>query len=166
MKKVLVSGAAGFIGSNMVKFLLDNSDYKIIGVDNFNSGDSNKDFISNLENKHTDRFIFIKDDYTANPHSVYDIVENKVGDCSEHALLFNTLARAVGIPSRELSGIINYEENKFAIHAWNEVVIDGYWYPVDPTWNYIVPPLTHIKFDLLEFVPATYKFKVVEIEYY
>ena len=110
--------------------------------------------------------IFIKDDYTANPHSVYDIVENKVGDCSEHALLFNTLARAVGIPSRELSGIINYEENKFAIHAWNEVVIDGYWYPVDPTWNYIVPPLTHIKFDLLEFVPATYKFKVVEIEYY
>jgi len=63
MKKVLVSGAGGFIGSNMVKFLLDNSDYKIIGVDNFNSGDSNKDFISNLENKHTDRFIFIKDDY-------------------------------------------------------------------------------------------------------
>ena len=58
------------------------------------------------------------------------------------------------------------EENKFALHAWNEVVVDGYWYPVDPTWNYIVPPLTHIKFDLLESVPATYNFKVVEIEYY
>ena len=110
--------------------------------------------------------IFIKDDYTANSHSVYDIVENKVGDCTEHALLFNTLARAAGIPSRELTGIINYEENKFALHAWNEVVVDGYWYPVDPTWNYIVPPLTHIKFDLLESVPATYNFKVIEIEYY
>ncbi len=110
--------------------------------------------------------IFIKDDYTSNSHSVYDIVEKKVGDCTEHALLFNTLARAAGIPSRELTGIINYEENKFALHAWNEVVVDGYWYPVDPTWNYIVPPLTHIKFDLLESVPATYNFKVVEIEYY
>ena len=110
--------------------------------------------------------IFIKDDYLANPLSVYDIVETKIGDCTEHALLFNTLARAVGIPSRELSGIINYEDNKFALHAWNEVVIDGYWYPVDPTWNYIVPPLTHIKFDLLESVPATYNFKVIEIEYY
>ena len=94
--------------------------------------------------------IFIKDDYTTNPHSVYDIIESKVGDCTEHALLFNTLARAAGIPSRELSGIINYENNKFALHAWNEVVIDGYWYPVDPTWNYIVPPLTHIKFNLLD----------------
>ena len=110
--------------------------------------------------------IFIKDDYTSNSHSVYDVVKKKVGDCTEHALLFNTLARAAGIPSRELTGIINYEENKFALHAWNEVVIDGYWYPVDPTWNYLVPPLTHIKFDLLESVPATYNFKVVEIEYY
>ena len=110
--------------------------------------------------------IFIKSDYTANPNSVYDIIESKVGDCTEHALLFNTLARAAGIPSRELSGIINYEENKFALHAWNEVVINGYWYPVDPTWNYIVPPLTHIKFNLLEKVPATYNFIVVEIEYY
>ena len=110
--------------------------------------------------------IFIKDDFTANPHSVYDIIETKIGDCTEHALLFNTLARAADIPSRELSGIINYEDNKFALHAWNEVVIDGYWYPVDPTWNYIVPPLTHIKFNLLESVPATYNFKVVEIEYF
>ena len=110
--------------------------------------------------------IFIKDDYTSNSHSVYDVVKKKVGDCTEHALLFNTLARAAGIPSRELTGIINYEENKFALHAWNEVVINGYWYPVDPTWNYLVPPLTHIKFDLLESVPATYNFKVVEIEYY
>ena len=110
--------------------------------------------------------MFIKDDYTANSYSVYDIIETKIGDCTEHALLFNTLARAVGIPSREIEGIINYEDNKFALHAWNEVVVNGYWYPVDPTWNYIVPPLTHIKFDLLESVPATYNFKVTEIEYY
>ena len=67
--------------------------------------------------------MFIKDDYTANSYSVYDIIETKIGDCTEHALLFNTLARAVGIPSREIEGIINYEDNKFALHAWNEVVV-------------------------------------------
>lgn len=109
---------------------------------------------------------YIEDDYTSNSHSVYDIVDRKIGDCTEHALFFNTLARAAGIPSRELTGIINYEDNKFALHAWNEVVINGYWYPVDPTWNYIVPPLTHIKFELLKTVPATYNFKVIEIEYF
>ena len=81
-------------------------------------------------------------------------------------MFFNTLSRAAGIPTREVTGIINYQNNEFGLHAWNEVVIDGYWYPVDPTWNYIVPPLTHIKFEQLENVPATYNFIVNEIEYF
>ncbi len=34
MSKILVTGAAGFIGSNLVKRLLDN-DYTVIGIDNF-----------------------------------------------------------------------------------------------------------------------------------
>ena len=109
---------------------------------------------------------YIEDDYLANPLSVYDILEKKTGDCSEHALLFNTLARAAGIPSRELTGLINYEDNKFGLHAWNEVVIEGYWYPVDPTWNYLFPPLTHIKFQHLKDVPATFNFKLIELEYF
>ena len=109
---------------------------------------------------------YIEDDYLTNPLSVYDILEKKTGDCSEHALLFNTLARAAGIPSRELTGLINYEDNKFGLHAWNEVVIEGYWYPVDPTWNYLFPPLTHIKFQHLKDVPATFNFKLIELEYF
>ena len=110
--------------------------------------------------------VFIEDDYEANAFSIYDILKNRKGDCSEHALFFNTLARAAGFPTREVTGIINYQNNEFAIHSWNEVVIDGYWYPVDPTWNYIIPPLTHIKFAQLENVPATYNFIVNEIEYF
>ena len=109
---------------------------------------------------------YIEDDYLTNPLSVYDILEKKTGDCSEHALLFNTLARAAGIPSRELTGLMNYEDNKFGLHAWNEVVIEGYWYPVDPTWNYLFPPLTHIKFQHLKDVPATFNFKLIELEYF
>ena len=34
--KILITGAAGFIGFNLSKFLLTNTNYKIIGIDNFN----------------------------------------------------------------------------------------------------------------------------------
>ena len=62
MKKVLVTGAAGFIGSNMVKFLLEKTDYKVIGIDNFSGGEMNKSFIEELE-KNNDRFELINDDF-------------------------------------------------------------------------------------------------------
>ena len=74
--------------------------------------------------------------------------------------------RAAGIPSRELIGLMNYEDNKFGLHGWNEVVIEEYWYPVDPTWNYLFPSLTHIKFQHLKDVPATFNFKLIELEYF
>ena len=60
MKKVLVTGAGGFIGSNMVKFLLENSDYFIYGIDNFINGTENKNFIKNLI---CERFVFFEDDF-------------------------------------------------------------------------------------------------------
>ena len=34
--KILITGSAGFIGFNFSKFLLTNTNYKIIGIDNFN----------------------------------------------------------------------------------------------------------------------------------
>jgi len=46
---VLVTGAAGFIGSNMVKYLLEKTDYKIFGIDDFRGGIKNEDFIKNLQ---------------------------------------------------------------------------------------------------------------------
>ena len=60
MKIVLVTGAGGFIGSNMVKFLLNNSDYFIYGIDNFINGTENKNFIKNLI---CERFVFFEDDF-------------------------------------------------------------------------------------------------------
>lgn len=60
MKKVLITGAGGFIGSNMVKFLLHNTDYIIYGIDNFINGNENEEFIKNLI---CDRFTFIEDDF-------------------------------------------------------------------------------------------------------
>jgi UDP-N-acetylglucosamine 4-epimerase len=57
--KVLVTGAAGFIGSNLVNFLL-NSNQTVIGLDNLSTG--NYDNISKLTKQFKKKFKFIKGD--------------------------------------------------------------------------------------------------------
>ena len=50
--QILITGAAGFIGFNLSKYLLENSKFKIFGVDNFNTYYSNslkKDRIMELK---------------------------------------------------------------------------------------------------------------------
>lgn len=97
---------------------------------------------TNIEDKITNLLSFVSD-YIEDTYvvgsvtTVYDIFEQKSGDCSEHAFLFNVLARSIGIPSRIATGYAyDPESQSFGGHAWNEVVVDGYWYPVDPTWNW------------------------------
>ncbi len=37
-KKILITGGAGFIGSNLIKFFLQKTDFKIISLDNYSTG--------------------------------------------------------------------------------------------------------------------------------
>ena len=37
-KKIVVTGGAGFVGTNLIKLLLDKTKYKIISIDNYSSG--------------------------------------------------------------------------------------------------------------------------------
>jgi transglutaminase-like putative cysteine protease len=62
-----------------------------------------------------------------------DVIQSKKGDCTAYALLFTTLARAAGIPAREAGGwlYMGDEYQAFGFHAWNEVILDGHWVPVD-----------------------------------
>ena len=93
---------------------------------------------------------YIEDDYTANPLTVMDIIIKKKGDCSEHAKLFTAMTRAIGIPCRTVGGLVYLgdEFQEFGLHAWNEVVVDGVWMPVDPTWGQTLVDATHIRFPM------------------
>ena len=78
--------------------------------------------------------------------SVLALLDRRVGDCTEFADLFTTLARSLKIPARTVFGLA-YDEGgnpAFTFHAWNEVSVDGVWQSVDPTWNQMRVDATHI----------------------
>jgi hypothetical protein len=66
---------------------------------------------------------------------IEDLLERKKGDCKSYSLMFTCLARAAGIPTRQAYGYfyMGDEIKGFGGHAWNEVVLDGQWVPVDAT---------------------------------
>ena len=46
MKKIVITGGAGFVGSNLIEYLLSKTKFKIISIDNYSSG-SKKNHIIN-----------------------------------------------------------------------------------------------------------------------
>ena len=37
-KKIIVTGGAGFVGTNLIKLILNKTNYKVISIDNYSSG--------------------------------------------------------------------------------------------------------------------------------
>jgi len=66
------------------------------------------------------------------------------GNCQSHARLYTSLARAAGIPTRFVSGLV-YQGDGFLYHSWAESYLSGKWVPIDPTLNQVPADLTHIK---------------------
>ena len=105
------------------------------------------------------------DDYWSNSENVLDILRNQKGDCSEHAKLFVTLARASDLPAREALGLVynNDEETPgFSGHAWAEVSVDGHWVGVDPMWGERV--ITPIRIKFKDFADAIGKLQIEVLE--
>ncbi|MEZ5967387.1 MAG: transglutaminase domain-containing protein [Planctomycetota bacterium] len=77
------------------------------------------------------------------------VLERRVGKCTEYATLFASLARAAGIPTRIALGQRRFagaDGDTWGGHMWNEVFV-GEWIPVDASANDFGGSL-----DLLKFV--------------
>jgi transglutaminase-like putative cysteine protease len=77
------------------------------------------------------------------PRSCTEILGKRRGVCRDFATLFVGLARAAGIPSRAVGGLL-YAEGKFYYHAWGEVWTGG-WLALDPTIGDGPVDATHLK---------------------
>jgi hypothetical protein len=87
----------------------------------------------------------IRKTMACNSNTTLAILDNMAGDCTEHTLLFVSLARAVGLPARPLTGVAHVD-GLFGWHAWAEVHDGRQWVSVDPTWNELFVDSTHIVF--------------------
>jgi transglutaminase-like putative cysteine protease len=70
-------------------------------------------------------------------------LENRMGDCNEHAVLLAALARSAGIPSRIESGLV-YLKGRFYYHAWNLLYV-GKWVTADAVFGQLPADATHIR---------------------
>jgi Transglutaminase-like superfamily len=84
--------------------------------------------------------------FSSNLTTASQVLARRAGDCTEHALLLVALARAAGIPAREVSGLVYMGDDlrRFGWHAWVEVDIDGHWVQVDPSSGERLANATHL----------------------
>ncbi len=92
-------------------------------------------------------FGFITDkNYARGFVTAAEVVELPAGDCTEHAVLFAAVARARGIPTRVVQGLVLVSaEEKFVWHVWNECYINKEWVPFDATVGQGVVGVDHIR---------------------
>ena len=108
---------------------------------------------------------------TAGGRTVFDTIRDGSGDCTEFADLYTTLARSAGLPARTVIGLAYLRESQaFALHAWNEVAIEGAWRGVDPTWGETRIGATHFPLPSDGALTAiaqlpNLQFRIVETEY-
>ena len=96
----------------------------------------------------------VRSTFSARLTNSLEVLESMEGDCTEHSMLYIGLARAAGLPAREVAGLIYVDtpEPGFYFHQWAMVWV-GEWIDVDPTFNQPVADATHIKLaegDLME----------------
>lgn len=70
-------------------------------------------------------------------------LQNRQGDCNEHAVLLAALARAAGIPAGIETGLV-YLNGRFFYHAWNALYV-GQWITADSAFGQFPADVTHIR---------------------
>jgi transglutaminase-like putative cysteine protease len=106
-----------------------------------------------------------------------DIRTNPRGVCRDYTTYFTTLARAVGLPTKQCTGIA-YANGMFLYHAWPEVWIGtdaagaDIWVALEVTWGAPFADATHLKLTEGEITDVTsiaadmgnYTIRVIEVK--
>jgi hypothetical protein len=112
---------------------------------------------------------------TLDVFSALDVLQQRKAECQGHAYLYTALARAAGIPTKVVNGLVYSDEQQgFLYHSWTESRVGGRWQAVDPTFGQLAADATHIKLvegeNLAELMPLTewvgkVKIRVLEVEH-
>lgn len=81
---------------------------------------------------------------TGDSRSALETLQEGAGDGPSRVRLYAALARAAGVPTRIVSGLVNVPGKGFLYHSWAESHL-GYWLPVDPTFGQVPADASHIK---------------------
>lgn len=78
-----------------------------------------------------------------------EVARSREGDCTEHGVLLAALGRAVGIPTRIVTGVVYADRfgarrNVFVGHLWTQFYLDGRWVDFDPALGETDVRPTHI----------------------
>ena len=109
--------------------------------------------------------------FSARLTNALEVLDSLAGDCTEHSILFIALARAAGVPAREVAGLIYVDgaQPGFYFHQWAKVWV-GEWIDVDPTFNQPLADVTHIKlaegdlFRQARLIPVIGKLQIEVVE--
>ncbi len=87
--------------------------------------------------------------YVGKLPTLQQIVQNRIGVCTEYSRLFDALARVAGIPSIVIDGAACGEYFECQGHSWNLVYHQNKWIEVDPTWDLMsgVVSSSHVYFN-------------------
>jgi transglutaminase-like putative cysteine protease len=105
--------------------------------------------------------------------SPLETLKSRTGNCQSHARLYTALARAAGIPTRFVSGLVYLQGEGFLYHSWAESYLHD-WVTVDPTFGEVPCNVTHIKLvegdtpdemGMLTGMIGRVKAKVLELKY-
>ncbi|MFC1524223.1 transglutaminase family protein [Thermodesulfobacteriota bacterium] len=105
--------------------------------------------------------------------SALDVLRERQAECQGHAYLYTAFARALGIPTRVVNGLVYSAGHQgFLFHTWTESLINGVWIAIDPTFGQLGVDATHIKLhegeelaDLLPLIEVIGKVKLTVLSY-
>ena len=80
----------------------------------------------------------------ADSQSPLETLKTMSGDCRAHVQLYTALARAAGIPTKTVAGLVYVSGQGFLYRCWAESYAGG-WLAVDPTLGQVPADPSHLK---------------------